>query len=147
MGRPKLEKPTTSKERMQKYRKDEAKRAAENRRQADARKKKNQNVTLTEEELQEKRRNPRQRKRLSQANMLTCRVEGQRENPEDEELQPGKSLAIIALYNFNFLRQVTSGETESEDWDSMWRSLEDRETKSYCSQEEYDSSTESAFAS
>ena len=69
MGCPKLEKPTTSIEEMQKYKKYEAKRAAETRRQAEARNKKNENVTLTEEELEEKRKNAREGKRLSQANI------------------------------------------------------------------------------
>ena len=57
-----------SKERLQKYRKDETKRAAKNRRQAEARKKENKNFTLIEEELEEIRKNARERKRLSGAN-------------------------------------------------------------------------------
>ena len=69
MGRPKLENPTTSKQRMQKYRMDSAKRAAENKKRAEWRKKKNENVTLTEDQLEEKRKNDRERKRLSRDNI------------------------------------------------------------------------------
>lgn len=53
---------------MQKYRKYEAKRSAQNRRQAKERKKKNESVTLTEEK-QEKRKNAREWEILSQANI------------------------------------------------------------------------------
>lgn len=58
-----------SQEQKQKYRRVEAERAAENRIQAEAKKKKSKNVTLVEEELEDKRKNAREWKRLSGANM------------------------------------------------------------------------------
>lgn len=54
---------------MQKYRKYEAKRSAQNRRQAKERKKKNESVTLTEEKQEEKQKNAREWEILSQANI------------------------------------------------------------------------------
>ena len=82
---------------VQKYRKDEAKRAAEKRWQAKVRKKKSDNVALTEKELEKK-------PRLSQANMavgLAKIMQGRSSKikPQEEKSQPGKSLITITLCN------------------------------------------------
>ena len=68
MGRPRLEKPTTSKERMQKVRQNKEKRDAANARRREARRLLQNSSKATPEELEEKRANDRLRQQKSRAN-------------------------------------------------------------------------------
>ena len=68
MGRPRLEKPTTSKERMQKVRQNKEKRDAANARRREARRLLQNSSKATPEELEEKRTNDRLRQQKSRAN-------------------------------------------------------------------------------
>ena len=72
MGRPKVENPTTSKDRMKKLRSDPVKRAAEQERQNKSRKRKMRNsAPLTQEEYDRKKQDAAERKRRSRAGILS----------------------------------------------------------------------------